>query len=74
MYLNQLVYATTALEVEELIEALKAIERQMGRTAEDRRQGIVRIDLDLMQYNDERHHLRDWERPYIKALVCSCPS
>ena len=40
----------------------------MGRTAEDRRLGIVRIDLDLLQYDDTRFHLRDWERPYVKLL------
>ena len=69
MYLNQLVYATTSLNVDELQSALKDIELRLGRTAEDRQKGIVRIDLDLLLYNDQRYHLRDWDRPYIKALL-----
>ena len=69
MYLNQLVYATTSLSVDELQSALKNIELCLGRTTEDRQKGIVRIDLDLLQYGDQRYHLRDWDRPYIKALL-----
>ena len=71
MYLNQIVAATTALTVDELTQALKDMERQMGRTQEDRRRGIVRIDLDLLQYNRQRYHLRDWDRPYIQTLLPS---
>ena len=67
-YLNQLVYAETPLSVENLEARLKSIELSMGRTAEDRQRGIVRIDLDLMQYDDQRYHLRDWDRPYIQQL------
>ena len=67
-YLNQLLHAQTTLSSAQTVEALKAIETTMGRTAEDRRQGIVRIDLDLLQYDDTRFHLRDWERPYVKLL------
>jgi 2-amino-4-hydroxy-6-hydroxymethyldihydropteridine diphosphokinase len=70
-YLNQLLYAETALCVEELVDHLKEIEIRMGRTDDDRRQGIVRIDLDLMQYDKERFHLRDWERPYIQSLLAN---
>ncbi len=74
MYLNQLVCATTSLDTDELSLALKDMERQLGRTGEDRRNGIVRIDLDLLQYDDQRHHLQDWGRPYIKALLSSINS
>ena len=68
-YYNQLMYGTTDMNVEQLIEVLKETETIMGRTPETREQGIVGIDLDLMQYDGERHHLRDWERPYIKNLL-----
>ena len=34
-----------------------------------RRHGIVPIDLDLLLYDDERFHLQDWERSYIKDLL-----
>lgn len=68
-YLNQLAYAHTELECDKLEQALKAMEREMGRTDADRRQGIVRIDLDLMKYDDTLHHTQDWERPYITELL-----
>lgn len=68
-YLNQLVKAFTTLSADELNTRLKAIEQHMGRSDADRRQGIVRVDLDLLQYEDQRFHLRDWERPYVKDLL-----
>jgi 2-amino-4-hydroxy-6-hydroxymethyldihydropteridine diphosphokinase len=69
LYLNQLAFAQTELSVEELAKALKEIERSMGRNETDRQSCIVRIDLDLMQYDQTKHHLRDWERPYIQELL-----
>ncbi len=73
-YLNQLVYARTRLSIGTLERRLKETERMMGRTAEARQQGIVCIDLDLMQYDDVRYHLRDWERPYIQQLIANSDS
>ena len=29
----------------------------------------VTIDLDLMQYDSQRYHLKDWSRPYIQLLL-----
>lgn len=68
-YLNQLLYATTEMSCDEFQKALKTIEADMGRTQEDRIQGIVRIDLDLMRYDDTRYHLPDWDREYIRKLL-----
>ena len=68
-YLNQLLYAETEMTCDELEQALKQMEREMGRTPEDREKGIVPIDLDLMRYDDQRYHLPDWERDYIKKLL-----
>ena len=72
-YLNQLVAGDTALTTDELCRQLKAIEELMGRTDADRSQGIVRIDLDLLLYDSERHHLKDWERCYVKQLLPLLP-
>ena len=68
-YLNQLVKGQTRLGFPDLSNALKAIEKQLGRTDEDRQQGIVRIDLDILEFDGIRHHLRDWERPYVQLLL-----
>ena len=69
LYLNQLVSAETTLDASQLTKELKQIERALGRTAELRSQGLVPIDLDLLQHDDQRFHLRDWERPYVKQLL-----
>lgn len=69
LYLNQLVYAETTLDADQLEKVFKQIEKCMGRTTNDRRNGIVRIDIDLLQHDTERYHLKDWERDYIKRLL-----
>lgn len=66
-YLNQLCMGTTALGEGLLCEVLKETEKRLGRTKNE--DGIVAIDLDLLQYDERRHHLRDWERKYVKDLL-----
>ena len=66
-YLNQLCSGTTAFGMNLLNEVLKEIEKRLGRTHNE--DGIVTLDLDLLEYDGERHHLRDWERPYVKNLI-----
>ena len=66
-YLNQLCQGTTALGPNLLSEVLKETEKRQGRTHNE--DGIVTLDLDLLQYDDERFHLKDWNRPYIKNLI-----
>lgn len=66
-YLNQLCQGTTALGPNLLSEVLKETEKRQGRTHNE--DGIVTLDLDLLQYDDERFHVKDWNRPYIKNLI-----
>lgn len=66
-YLNQLCTGTTALGEGLLGEVLKETERRLGRTHNE--DGIVAIDLDLLQYDDQKYHLRDWNRDYVKNLL-----
>ena len=66
-YLNQLCRGTTASGEGLLCEVLKEIEKRIGRTRNE--DGIVVIDLDLLQYDNQRHHLRDWGRDYVNKLI-----
>lgn len=68
-YLNQLAEGQTELGLEKLNRRLKQIETDFGRTPEKRQRGIVPIDLDILQYGDQRHHERDWQRPYVADLL-----
>lgn len=66
-YLNQLCEGTTGYSMNLLNELLKETEKRLGRTHNE--DGIVVIDLDLLQYDDQQYHLRDWERDYVKNLL-----
>ena len=66
-YLNQLCKGTTAFGFNLLNEVLKETEKRQGRTHNE--DGIVTLDLDILQYDDEKFHLRDWTRNYIKDLI-----
>jgi len=63
-YMNRLATGITLLPADQLQQALKDIEAETGRS-----KGRVTIDLDLMQYGDQRYHLRDWPCPYIQQLL-----
>lgn len=63
-YMNRLVAGTTTLSPEALQQVLKTIEADLGRSSHR-----VTIDLDLMLYDQERYHERDWPRPYIQRLI-----
>ena len=66
-YLNQLCKGTTDFGQNLLNEVLKETEKRLGRTHNE--EGIVAIDLDLLAYDGQRHHLRDWDRDYVKNLI-----
>ena len=66
-YLNQLCKCTTTFGEGLLCEVLKETEKRIGRVHNE--DGIVAIDLDLLEYDGQRHHLRDWNREYVKNLI-----
>jgi len=66
-YLNQLCKGTTELGANLLGEILKETERRIGRTHNE--DGIVVIDIDLLAYDEQLYHLRDWDRNYVKDLI-----
>ena len=53
LFLNQLATFTTPLLSDEVRHHFKEIERQCGRLPEDKGQGIVRMDIDLLTYGEE---------------------
>ena len=44
---------------------LKAIEKRLGRMPEDKKKGIVKIDIDLLTYDGEVLKVNDWKREYV---------
>ena len=63
-YMNRLVTGYTELSTDQLQQLMKQIEAETGRTPEQ-----VTIDLDLMQYDEQRYHEKDWQRPYVTSII-----
>ncbi len=67
-YSNMLAEGETVLSKSEFVAVLKQLEADMGDNAARRAQDIVMMDIDLLEYNGERFHPGDWQRPYIRKL------
>ena len=52
---------------EEIKRTCKQIERQAGRMPEDKSKEIVKLDIDLVQYDDFILKPEDMQRPYLKG-------
>lgn len=66
---NAICTCTTTMDATALIALLKAMERSAGDTSVLRQNGTVVLDLDLLKFDDTRHHAADWNRSYIKELM-----
>ena len=68
-FMNCLAEGYCSAPLEEVIVALKDIEAQMGSVSEERKKGIVKIDIDLLQFDDMKRKADDWSRDYIQLLL-----
>ena len=65
-YANALVLIETSAEYEELQATFKQWERNAGRTAESKAQGLIPLDIDIVTWNDHVIKERDMEFEYMK--------
>lgn len=70
-FLNQLAVVQTDLAQEEIATLLKSFERKIGRTDDDKPQGKVKIDIDLLIWNEEVLKFTDLKRSYVADLLRS---
>lgn len=68
-FYNAVMAGKTFMARNEVVEQLKRIEQLAGNTMDKRNMGVVEADIDLLMYDDEKLHEKDWQRPYIKELV-----
>lgn len=68
-FLNRLVAGSCSLCPDELKAATKRIEKECGRNEGERQAGIVRMDIDILKYDEHLEHVDDWDREYIKELI-----
>lgn len=69
MYCNVVGKGSTDLTYQQLRNAIKEIERSMGRSAESTSEGIIPIDIDILQYDTEKFKPQDWTRQYNITLL-----
>lgn len=70
-FLNQLAIAQTLCDREVVESNLKLLEKQIGRSAEDKDKGLIKIDIDLIKWNDVILKKEDWTRNYVADLLPS---
>lgn len=68
-FLNGIACAKSPYALGDALQVLKDIERKCGRAEGDKNEGLVLIDLDLLQYGTQRLHQSDWNRTYIRQLI-----
>lgn len=67
MFTNMMIEASTPLDFPSLSSVLKQTEQRIGRVHDSNE--VVKIDIDILQYDDSKCHVEDWERQYIQTLL-----
>ena len=62
---NQVASFETTLSSEEVRHILKEIEHNHGRSPEDKAQGIVKLDIDLLMVDDRVLKPKDLEKDFV---------
>lgn len=65
LFSNQVARFVSDEAVTDVVARLKAIEREAGRLPEEKRQEIVRLDIDLLSGGDTVYKPEDLKRDYI---------
>lgn len=68
-FLNQLAIIETNEGQEEINRKLKNIEKTVGRDHNDKTSGYVKIDVDLVIWNDHVLKEEDMKRSYVAELL-----
>lgn len=72
-FYNQTVKLQTNLSKDAVQQVLKEIENVIGRNPDDKEKGIVKIDIDLLSYDEEILRPADWKREYVRRGVAELP-
>lgn len=68
IFTNKILVCETELTYEILNKELKRIETECGRNNYAKTSGIIPLDIDILLYDNNRYHINDWDKPYIKYL------
>ena len=71
---NQVARLTTPLDAENVRTILKGIEKAQGRLPEDKANGIVKLDIDLLTFNNLILKPNDLEKDFVLKGISSLQS
>lgn len=63
---NQLAKFSTTLSPDSVHDLFKELERRSGRVPEDKELGVVKLDIDLLVFDNEVLKPEDMKREYIR--------
>ena len=63
---NQLARFSTTLSPDSVHDIFKELEQRSGRIPEDKAQGVVKLDIDLLVFDNKILKPEDMEREYIR--------
>lgn len=66
---NLLAYGHTDMSLDDLMAFTKETEGVCGNSAMLRRHDIVMMDIDILLYGNEKLHIKDWNKTYIRKLM-----
>lgn len=69
LFLNCLAVVQVEEDFIKTQEKIKKMERECGYTASARTQSHIVMDIDILQFDDKRLHINDWNRDYISVLL-----
>lgn len=65
-FCNQLARFSTTLSSADIHHLFKALEQRGGRLPEDKARGVVKLDIDLLVFDNQVLKPEDMEREYIR--------
>ncbi len=65
LFANQVARFMSDYDADEVMLHLKSIEREAGRTPEEKSREIVRLDIDLLACDGRVYKPEDWKRDYV---------
>jgi len=68
-FMNQVGSFHTPLSAKELRSVLKKMEEFIGQTPQSKKEGIIRIDMDLLCFNGKVIKEKEYNYPCIRILI-----
>lgn len=66
LFSNQVACFASDKNVNDIFSILKGIEKEAGRTVEEKADEIIRLDIDLLACDGNIYREDDWRRDYVR--------